>query len=211
MLQPTAQGGTGFETHENRVTDEALVEEARRGVHPAFTSLVERYQHRVYRLAVRMSHNASDAEEITQETFLRALRGLDSFEGAARFGTWIYRIAMNEALMRRRSAKRRPAQSLEELRATVGDAVERPGSDAPPGADELLARRQVAERVRAALGHLDEAHRAALVLRDLEGLSAEEAADILGISPEAVRQRAHRARLRLRSELEPFLVVQGAK
>ena len=188
------------------VSDEALADRARRGAHGAFDVLVSRYQGRVYRLAMRMSRNASDAEEITQETFLHAHRGMASFHAEARFGTWLYRIAVNEELMRKRAAGRRPTHSLDALeavdaitrQATEGDA--QPG-DSVPLADDLLERKRLAQRVRDALNRLDEETRAALVLRDLEELSAEQAAEILGISPEAVRQRAHRGRVRLRDLL----------
>jgi RNA polymerase sigma-70 factor (ECF subfamily) len=182
------------------VSDEALVARARRGASGAFEELVTRYQGRIHRFAFRMCRNADDAEEITQEAFLHAYRGLGSFAGDARFGTWLYRIAMNEALMRRRAARRRPTQSIEELTARKGDSF----LGAPvAAADDLLGEKGLAERVQEALARLDEPHRAALVLRDLEELSSEEAADILGISPDAVRQRVHRARMQLRAMLGP--------
>src|SRR5258708_7506001 len=178
------------------LSDEAVAERARDGGSVAFGVLVERYRRRIYRLAMRMSHNSSDAEEITQETFLHAHRGIGSFSARSRFGTWLCRIAVNEALMRRRAAGRRPTQSLEALAPAWSDVGYAFHSDDDAGAqaEELLERKQLAERVRLALDALDERSRDALVLRDLEGLSAEEAARVLGISTQAVRQRAHRAR-----------------
>src|SRR5258708_3580271 len=95
--------------------DEALAERARAGDDAAFGALVERYQERVYRLALRLSSNPSDAEEILQETFLQVWRKIDTCRGEARFGTWLYRIATNTALMRKRAARRRPAESPEGL------------------------------------------------------------------------------------------------
>ncbi len=185
------------------LSDEAVAAQARRGSHAAFALLVGRYQDRIYRLAFRMSHNASDAEEITQEAFLSAHRGISSFQAQSRFGTWLYRIAVNAALMRRRAARRHPTQSLDALAVDPGCLRRAGGSDVDgdPMAEELLERKRLAQRVRAALDELDEDSRAALVLRDLEGLSAEHAAAILGVSSDAVRQRAHRARLRLRERL----------
>ena len=109
--------------HEPATPEEALVARARAGEQGAFNALVERYERRIYRLAIRMSHNPADAEEITQETFLRAHKSLGTFEGGARFGTWLYRIAVNEALMRRRSAQRKPTDSLDELLRVRGDGV----------------------------------------------------------------------------------------
>ncbi len=95
--------------------DEALAERARAGDDAAFAALVERYQERVYRLALRLSSNPSDAEEVLQEAFLQAWRKIDTFRGDARFGTWLYRIATNTALMHKRAARRRPTESLEAL------------------------------------------------------------------------------------------------
>lgn len=180
-------------------SDEALAQCAREGDTAALIELVARYECRIYRLAMRMSHNESDAQEITQEAFLRAHRCMRFFKGESRFGTWLYRIAMNEALMRRRAAKRRPVDSLEDVLPRFGDVGT--VACAESGIDDLVDGKTLARRVRQALDQLDEAHRATLVLRDLEELSAEQAAEILGVSPEAVRQRAHRARLKLREQL----------
>jgi RNA polymerase sigma-70 factor, ECF subfamily len=180
-------------------SDEALAQSASRGARSAFVVLVARYSDRTYRLAVRLSRNASDAEEIVQETFLHAHRAIASFKGESRFSTWLYRIAVNEALMRRRSQKRRPLELVDPL---TPDAVRLENLHAhTDGTDDLVDAKALARRVRDALEQLDEPQRAALVLRDLEELTAEEASEILGISPDAVRQRAHRARLRLRELL----------
>jgi RNA polymerase sigma-70 factor (ECF subfamily) len=196
MLEAVCSAGT---------SDETLASQARRGSRSAFVTLMERHQDRVYRLALRMSQNTSDAEEVTQETFLHAYSAIEWLQGAALFRTWLYRIAVNQVLMLRRSARRRPTQSLDALNSGVsGDAMAPivcAGGDAPLGADELADQKAVADRIHEALASLDEPYRAAIVLRDLEELSSEEAAQILGTSPEAVRQRAHRARVRLREAL----------
>jgi RNA polymerase sigma-70 factor (ECF subfamily) len=190
-------------------SDEALAAWAREGARSPFVTLVERYQDRVYRLALRISHNASDAEEIAQETFLLAHRNIASFQGESRFWTWLYRITVNSALMQLRAAKRHPVQSLEILRE-AGEDVLGAASDPSEGADELVHRKWLVGRVQAALAQLDDSQRVALVLHDLEGLSSSEAADLLGVSPDVVRQRAHRARLRLREELGDLLRVRAA-
>ena len=184
------------------VPDETLVARARDGARAAFAELVSRYQGSVYRLAFRMSRNASDAEEITQETFLLAHRGIGSFQGESRFRTWLYRITVNQALMMRRSARRRPVQPLDPSLLSAVARPSMPGVEPPEGAESLVDRKALIERVQWALAQLDEAQRAALVLRDLEELSSEESAQILGVTPDTVRQRAHRARLRMRELLE---------
>ncbi|MGD0678125.1 MAG: sigma-70 family RNA polymerase sigma factor [Polyangiaceae bacterium] len=186
------------------LADETLAEEARRGRPVAFSILVERYQDRIYRLAMRMSHNASDAEEIAQETFLHAHRGMRAFQGDSQFATWLYRIAMNEALMRRRSAKRRPTESLDAVWPGFADSGLQAGA-CPERADDLVENKALVLCVRRALDQLSDEHRSALVLRDLEELSAEDAAKILGVSADTVRQRAHRARLKLREMLADLL------
>jgi RNA polymerase sigma-70 factor (ECF subfamily) len=183
--------------------DEALAERARAGDDTAFAALVERYQGRVYRLALRLSSNPSDAEEILQDTFLQAWRKIDTFRGEARFGTWLYRIATNTALMRKRAARRRPAESLEALLPQFDESGLLADLDYQRSAraDELLERAELAQRAREALDLLDENYRAVFVLRDLEEMSTEEAARVLEITPEAVRQRLHRARLMVRGYL----------
>ncbi|HEX8795178.1 MAG TPA: sigma-70 family RNA polymerase sigma factor [Polyangiaceae bacterium] len=191
-------------TLEQSGSDESLAMRARNGEHAAFVVLAARWKDRIHRLAMRMTRNASDAEEIVQETFLRAYQAIRWFQGESRFGTWLYRIAMNQALMRRRASKRKPTESLEALMPRLGD-VGLAGDAATDGADVLADRHAISVRVREALERLDESHRAALVLRDLEELTAEEAAEVLGVSPEAVRQRAHRARLKLREMLGDLL------
>jgi RNA polymerase sigma-70 factor (ECF subfamily) len=189
-------------------SDETLADRARAGSRAAFVTLVSRYQDRIYRLALRMSHNPSDAEEITQEAFLRAYRAIASFHGDSRFGTWLYRIAMNEALMRRRSAMRRPLESLDALAPRFADVGDE-GCVPPERTDELVDSKTIACRVHEALDKLDTNQRAALVLRDLEELTADEAAQVLGVSADVVRQRAHRARLNMRNTLADLLAQEG--
>jgi len=165
---------------EPALSDEVLAARASEGSRSAFSSLVVRYQDRVYRLAVRMSQSECDAEEVAQETLFLAHRGIGSFQGESRFSTWLYRMG--------------PRANDEESR------LER-DSEASESVDELIDRKTLTHRVREALGRLDESHRTALVLCDLEELSSEQAAEVLGITPDAVRQRAHRARLTLRDRL----------
>jgi RNA polymerase sigma-70 factor (ECF subfamily) len=192
-------------------SDEILAARAAAGDDPAFETIVRRYQSRVFRLACRLTSD-TDAPDILQETFLQVYRHLRSFRGESQFGTWLYRIATNAALMHRRGAKRRAAESLEQyLPRFDADGVHA----ATPAelqvasqADELLDRQTLAERARDAIDRLPDRYRDAFVLRDLEEMSTAHVAQALGIEPAAVRQRVHRARLMLRGYLCDLLRVK---
>jgi RNA polymerase sigma-70 factor (ECF subfamily) len=194
-----------MEAREPVDSDEALAARATAGDALAFEALVVRYQSRVFRLAWRLTGSDSDAADVLQETFLQAYRHRASFRGDAKFGTWLYRIATNAALMQRRARARRPAESLEAFlpafdktgthRATPEELV------VTNRVEELIDRRSLAAKARAAVERLPDACRNAFVLRDLEDLPTAEVADVLGIEPAAVRQRVHRARLLLRGYL----------
>lgn len=195
----------GVDGRQAEPADEALVEQARGGDHEAFARLVERHRGPVYNLALRIVGQPEAAEEVLQETFLTVYRKLDGFRGEARFSTWLYRIAMNAALMHRRASRRHQAESLEAYLPRFDETGHMARADWDYGlaarADELLERGELAARAMEALGRLPEIYRAVVVLRDLEGLSTAETAEVLGISAEVVRQRLHRARLMLRGYL----------
>jgi RNA polymerase sigma-70 factor (ECF subfamily) len=187
------------------LADEALVARAAAGDAAAFETLVSRHEGRVYRLACRLTGSDADAQDVLQEAFLAAYRGLPSFRGASRFATWLYRITTNTALMHRRARRRRPTESLEEFLPRF-DAD---GQHAPEAtelrvasqADVLLDGKLLAEKARAALEQLPDVYRDAFVLRDLEELGTGEVAELLGVDAATVRQRVHRARLLLRGYL----------
>ena len=155
------------------------------------------YQHRVFGVALRMLGNRAEAEDIAQETFLRAHRALGEFRGEARLGTWLYAIASRLCLNRLASAPRRLERSddtaLLRLPATGADA----------GA--ALERRELGAALQQAIAALPEERRIVVVLRDLEGLAYEEIAEALGIELGTVRSRLHRGRLELKAKLERFL------
>jgi len=192
-------------------SDETLAARAAAGDDSAFETIVRRYQARVFRLASRLTSDA-DAPDVLQETFLQVYRHLSSFRGESQFGTWLYRIATNAALMHRRGAKRRAAESLEEyLPRFDADGVHA----ATPAelqvasqADERLDRQTLADRARDMIARLPDHYRDAFVLRDLEEMSTADVAQALGIEPAAVRQRVHRARLMVRGYLSALLGVK---
>jgi RNA polymerase sigma-70 factor (ECF subfamily) len=191
-------------------TDETLAARAASGDGHAFEELVTRYQARMFRLACRMTSEA-DAPDILQDTFLQVHRHLAEFRGASKFGTWLYRIATNTCLMHRRSASRRPADSLEMYMPRFDGSGGHAGTPdelrVVSRIDDLIDQATLAAKAREAIGRLPDLYRDAFVLRDLEGLATTEVAEALGIDSATVRQRAHRARLMLRGFLSDLAGV----
>jgi RNA polymerase sigma-70 factor, ECF subfamily len=191
--------------------DETLAARAAAGDDSAFEELVGRYQARVFRLACRLTSD-TDAPDILQETFLRVYRHLRSFRGESQFGTWVYRIATNAALMHRRARSRRPAESLDLFLPKFdanGRHVATPAElQVAACADELLDRQFLAEKARDVIARLPDLYRDAFVLRDLEEMSTADVADALGVDATTVRQRVHRARLMVRGYLSDLVGVK---
>jgi RNA polymerase sigma-70 factor (ECF subfamily) len=192
-------------------SDETLAARAAAGDTSAFELIVHRYQARVFRLACRLTSD-TDAPDVLQETFLQVYRHLPSFRGESQFGTWLYRIATNAALMHRRATARRPSESLEAFLPRFdadGTHCATPVElQVASHADELLDRQTLAEKARAVIARLPDGYRDAFVLRDLEDMPTAQVAQVLGIEPAAVRQRVHRARLMLRGYLSDLLGVR---
>ena len=183
-------------------TDLAAVERTRGGDTAAFRIIVERYGRSVFRLAYRMTGNEFDAEDVVQETFLRAFKQLDSYESRSSFSTWIYRIAANYSLDLIRSKKRhasRRADSNDE--EDVLDTVKA----SEPGQDRVYYSAQVRERLDAALRLLSEQERTAFLLRHYEGKSIEEIGAILQIGASATKNSIFRAVRKVREALEPVV------
>jgi len=192
-------------------SDETLAAQAVAGDGHAFEQLVSRYDARVFRLACRLT-SETDAPDVLQDTFLQVHRRLSSFRGESKFGTWLYRIATNAALMHRRARARRPSEPLDQFLPQFDSNGVHTGTPEElqlvSRADEILDRQLLAERAREALTRLPEIYRDPFVLRDLEDMSTAEVADLLGLDPAAVRQRVHRARLMLRGYLSALVGVQ---
>jgi RNA polymerase sigma-70 factor (ECF subfamily) len=181
--------------HEAAAPDARLVEAALQGDRDAFGDLVVRYQDRLFNTLLRIAGSREDAADAVQDAFVQAYLKLESFRGDAQFFTWLYRIAMNMALSRRR--RRRPVGSLEAVKSSAGEEP----MDAAAGPDGRLLATERAEQVQTALADLGEQHRKILVLRELEGCSYEVIADILELPVGTVRSRLFRARLQLRQKL----------
>ncbi len=185
--------------------DLALVQRAKAGDLDAFEALANRYERRVYSLALRMLRHEQDAEDITQQTFLSALENLGTFRGEASFSTWLLRIAAHAALKVIRKRRGLPTVSLEEATEETNDsdAIPHPEyiADWRQSPDELVHQRELQRLLDDALAQLDEKHRLVFLLRDVEGLSIKETADALGLSEANTKVRLLRARLQLRELL----------
>jgi RNA polymerase sigma-70 factor, ECF subfamily len=191
------------------VSDDELVARARDRDLGAFETLVERHEERLYRVAMRLLRNENDAQEVLQDALVSAWQNLGSFAGRAQFGSWIYRVTVNAALMLLRTRRRRPTVSVEEMTATALDAAVRQSQLGSTGdwskrPDEQLQSGELKQHVEAALDTLPEILRLVFVLRDVEGLSTEETADVLSISIPNVKTRLHRARLALREAIGEY-------
>ena len=194
MSRPTA----------DRDDERVLIARARAGDERAFAELVTEHSARVYGALRRFGLDPEEADEVAQEVFLRAWRGLARFEERSQFSTWLYRIAFNEA--QRRLARRPPPTAFsrpgdEDAIAALADAI-----DAGPQARTL--DREFEQILEQALAQLPADLRAAVVLRDLEGLSTEEAATVAGVRQAAFKSRLHRGRMQLRALLEPYLRLE---
>ena len=190
-------------------TDEELIRDAKSGDRSAFTSLVKRYEETVFRFSLKLCRDRDKAEEALQDTFINVYRKLGSFDGKSKFSTWLYTIVANNCLMKRRKRK---LHGLEEPL----EALDNPAT-APDGrfvhqvvrwenspADILLGK-ELRHVLDEAIMKLPEIYRAVFILRDVEGKSNEETAEVLNISKEASKSRLRRARAFLRDQLDPYM------
>jgi RNA polymerase sigma-70 factor (ECF subfamily) len=186
------------------MTTEILDLQALRHRDPAtFQRLVEAYSPHVYNLALKMLGNPDLAEDILQETFINAYQAIDRFEGRAHVSTWLYRIAHNAVLMRLRKEKRLPdIQSLDVESDLHTLPITNSWQDAP---ERRLLQAELIQKMDQALAELSETLRVVFILRDIEGLSTAQTAEVLNLSETAVKSRLHRARLALRAQLAPYL------
>ena len=184
-------------------TDAAAAEEARKGDQYAFRVLVERHSHSLFRLAYRMTGNEQDAEDLVQETFLRAYKQIRRFDGRAAFATWIYRICANCSLDLIRAKKNRkeqpPTRAEEEGNWHWLDQV----ATREPSPERLMQSGQISDLLGSGLRELTETERTAFILRHYEGCDIDEIACILGVQTNAAKHSVFRAVQKLRRVLEP--------
>jgi RNA polymerase sigma-70 factor (ECF subfamily) len=195
-VHPGLMSTTGLE-------EEHLVARAKAGDNEAFNQLADRYSTRLRRVLFRITRDCDAAHDAVQEALMRAWQNLDRFEGRARFFTWLTRIGINEAY---RGMRRTPDESLE-----VHDAVGERIPDWGNRPDQVFESREFLTAIEHALSELPIDYRAAVTLRDVEGLSTIEAAEILGIGERALKSRLHRGRMALRAELDDYFNEGYAK
>ena len=186
-------------------TDESdLIARARQGDGQAFTLLVNRYERKIFRLAKHITQNVEDAEDVLQDTFLKAYEHLDGFQEQSKLYTWLVRIAVNESLMKLRKRRTGKLLSLDEDIDTGEEKVAREIAVWDDNPEQRYSHEEMQAILRQAIDGLAPIFRTVFVLRDVDELSTEDAAEALGISIPAVKSRLLRARLQLRDKLTKF-------
>ncbi len=193
-------------------TDADLVTQMRAGDDRAYERLLRDHGGRILAVTRRILNNEEDARDAAQEAFLQAFKSIDRFEGQAKLSTWLHRIAVNAALMKRRRSYRTKEVSIEDLLPRYqkdGRHATSPGPVWSQTADEHLQARETQRVVREQIDRLPEDYRTVLLLRDIEGMDTQHAAETLGVSVGAVKTRLHRARQALRTLLDPYMRGAG--
>ena len=187
----------------SRASESSLLARLQAGEDAAYQELLRIHGGPLLAVARRLMRNEEDARDCLQDAFFSAFRAIDRFEGKAKLGTWLHRIVVNACLMRLRSQKRKPEELVDPQLPEFDDYGFRigPTEMAFASADELLARAEVREQVRKGIDELPKNYRTVLILRDIEDFNTSETAELLGVTPEAVKVRLHRARLALRSKI----------
>ncbi len=185
-------------------TDQELLETARGGDRDALELVLSRHQPRIYRFGLKLCRDQEDAKDVLQDTMLAVARGLKDFRGQSAVSTWLYTIARSFCIKKRRRSKFAPeAEESLDAREPGEEALTLPDPGRPP--DEALAGRQIEDALERAIGGLEPMYRDVLVLRDVEGLTAPEVGEVMGLSVEAVKSRLHRARVAVRDAVAPIL------
>lgn len=191
-----------------------LLEGLRAGDPVAYRQLVELNSANVYSVALKLLGNEQEAEDVLQETFLSAFESISRFEGRSKLSTWLYRIAYNASLMRLRKRGQMTTFSLDQPVSTedeIGEPVSRQLVDWSAVPDDQLLSAEARQEMDRAISELPESLRSTFVLRDIQGLSGAETAQVLGITVQAVKNRLHRARLRLRDQLSDYFAERAER
>lgn len=189
----------------------ALVAAARAGNAESFAALINQYDRHIFRLALNITGNQEDAEDVLQDSFLKAYSNLDRFQGDSRFYTWLVRIAVNEALMKLRKRRGASWVSLDDPVETDDlSFVPREVEDWADNPEQRYAKSELQDILNQAIERLEPQFRTVFVLRDVEEFSTEETAEMLGLSVPAIKSRLLRARLKLRDRLSKYF-KRGAR
>src|ERR1039458_8753532 len=191
------------------IDESDLVAQAREGDATSFNELVRRYEGKIFRLGQHVTQNREDAEDVLQETLMKAYEHLDQLQGNSKFYTWIVRIAVNQALMKLRRRKTDKSVSLDENIDTSEDTIVREVAAWDEDPEQRFSREELGGILDTAVESLEPPYRSVFVLRDIEELSTEETADALGLSIPAVKSRLLRARLQLREKLTRYFQRKG--
>jgi RNA polymerase sigma-70 factor (ECF subfamily) len=209
MTQPTVQRSNGTLA----LGERKLVERAKSGDTLAFRAIMERHNQRLYRVARVVMKNNTEAEDVVQETYLRAFSNLSKFRGDSSLATWLTRIALNEALGHKRKQRATVTlESVETVQETSAQIIQFPAMNSETDPERSAAQHEIRQLLERAMDALPEAFRLVFVMRDVEEMSIEETASHLGIRPETVKTRLHRARRLLRQSLDGQLAstLKGA-
>lgn len=181
--------------------EKALIQKAKQGDLTAFEELILKHEKIVYNVALRMMNHSEDAKDISQEVFLKAYRNIANFDERSAFSTWLYRITTNTCIDEMRKRKGRQSYSLEEELENEDGTMQRQIADEGDTPEESLLREERKSEILQALEKLSAEHKAAVVLRDVKGLSYEEISEILDLSLGTVKSRISRARNQLKTEI----------
>ncbi len=195
------------------ISDEVLARRVQEGDYLSFEELVKRYEKKIYNLAYRIMGNKEDASDVLQDTFLQAFRKIPSFKEKSLFSTWLYRIAINMCLMRKRKQKKMETVSLDvPILTETQDEIKREfADDWSKNPLATLENKELKNILENAISSLPENYKTVLLLRGINGLHNEEIAKMLNISLPAVKSRLHRARLFLRDKLSQYFKGYGEK
>ena len=186
------------------VSDVTLVKKFKKGCQDSFEEIINRYESKVFQLALRFTRNQEDAEEVMQDVFTTIYKKIDGFQGKSAFSSWLYRIVVNAAFMKLRKRKQHNTVSIEDLAPAVRQFCMERENVFHERSDSLASSRELRDTIQGAINKLPRQYRAVFVLRDVDGLSNQEVSEILQLSIPAVKSRLHRSRLMLRKRLQRY-------
>ena len=186
--------------------EEELIRKIQQGDSRAFGEIVARYEKKVYNLGLKFLHNREDAEDILQETFLSVFKSIKNFKGKSSLSTWIYKIAVNNALMRIRKRENREFVDLDDYTIDFGKDYSDVAPDIPVEPLNELLQKEFKDKLDTYIDSMPENYKSVFLLRDMENLSTKEVSEILGISQPAVKSNLHRARIFLRDKLSDYIL-----